>query len=245
MANQPHATTICSAGDVARRALCIGSLILRGHLENEVQTERRPADLVQRAARGLDQWMEREGLRAHCSKKELALLQAAPGSWEEDDIADASWRGESLGMLCWALAMLPAPPPWDTMFELEPALPMLGLLGETGPALARATLREPEVILRLRDVAEAWHWRERSDQLQRRAGLVPTPSALQAALKRIGDGDGGVQPLGGDFPAFGKPYRELSPPEATTCGFIARERHYAMNWLCGVSDDWDRVPTDT
>lgn len=245
MQTEHQARSLCSAEDVAWRALCVGSLILRAHLENELKTEHRPADVVDRAARGLEQWMRREGADAHCSKKEQALLGTVPGGWSEDDIADVSWRGETLGMLCWALGMLDCPSPWDTQFALEPAVVALRLLEHTAPVIAQARLRPAEEVLHQRDVAEVWHWRARSDQLQRRAGLAPSPPALQAALQKVAQAGTVLEPLGGDFPTCGKPYRDLSPPESTRCARIAHERHYAMNWLCGYSRDWDKVPTDT
>ncbi len=48
-----------------------------------------------------------------------------------------------------------------------------------------------------------------------------------------------------DFPAFGKPYALISDEEWQIATSIAQERHAAFNWLCGYSDDWDQVPTDT
>ena len=30
-----------------------------------------------------------------------------------------------------------------------------------------------------------------------------------------------------------------------TMGSIARERLYALNWLCKYAEDWDEVPTGT
>ncbi len=55
------------------------------------------------------------------------------------------------------------------------------------------------------------------------------------------------QPIGDDFPVFGKPYREASVEEYDTLTSIATERHRALNWLCGRApgNRWDRTPTDT
>ena len=52
-------------------------------------------------------------------------------------------------------------------------------------------------------------------------------------------------PVDGDFPAFGKAYRDLDDDEYARATSIALERHRALNWLCGYASDWDNVPTDT
>jgi hypothetical protein len=65
----------------------------------------------------------------------------------------------------------------------------------------------------------------------------------QAAAK-----DGNIPPcIDGDFPACGKPYRDLATEEWSRVRSIAMERHLNFNWLCGysVDNDWDRTPTHT
>ena len=49
------------------------------------------------------------------------------------------------------------------------------------------------------------------------------------------------------FLAFGKAYRDLGPEEYAIATSIARERHFALNWLCGHApgNRWDETPTDT
>jgi hypothetical protein len=55
------------------------------------------------------------------------------------------------------------------------------------------------------------------------------------------------RPIGSDFPAMGKPYRDLSPEEFAILTSIAQERHKALNWLCGFSSSglWADTPTST
>ena len=50
-----------------------------------------------------------------------------------------------------------------------------------------------------------------------------------------------------DFPAMGKAYRELDGREWSEVRSITMERHYALNWLCGLApnNQWDATPTDT
>jgi hypothetical protein len=51
------------------------------------------------------------------------------------------------------------------------------------------------------------------------------------------------EPIDGDFPAFGKAFRELAADEHAAVAATALERLYALNWLCGYASDWDSVPT--
>ena len=50
-------------------------------------------------------------------------------------------------------------------------------------------------------------------------------------------------PIDGDFPAYGKAYRELADDEYAEATAIATERLRAFNWLAGSSSDWDSVAT--
>ena len=52
-------------------------------------------------------------------------------------------------------------------------------------------------------------------------------------------------PMRGDFRAFGKVYRHLTPEQHSEAMSIALERHHALNWLCGVGETWEEVTTDT
>jgi hypothetical protein len=52
-------------------------------------------------------------------------------------------------------------------------------------------------------------------------------------------------PMRGDYRAFGKVYRHLTPEQHDEARSIAVERHHALNWLCGEGRTWDDVPLDT
>ncbi len=52
-------------------------------------------------------------------------------------------------------------------------------------------------------------------------------------------------PFRGDFRAYGKTYRHLSPSQRSEAHSIAAERHHALNWICGFGRTWDDVPLDT
>jgi hypothetical protein len=52
-------------------------------------------------------------------------------------------------------------------------------------------------------------------------------------------------PMRGDFRAYDKVYRHLSPEQHAEAHSIAVERHHALNWLTGLGETWDDVPLDT
>ena len=52
-------------------------------------------------------------------------------------------------------------------------------------------------------------------------------------------------PMRGDFRAYGKVYRHLTPEQQAEAHSIALERQHALNWLAGLGDSWDDVPLDT
>ena len=55
------------------------------------------------------------------------------------------------------------------------------------------------------------------------------------------------RPIAEDFPAFGKPYRDLTPEEFSIATSIAIETHRAFIWLCGYAPGnyWAQIPTDS
>jgi hypothetical protein len=49
----------------------------------------------------------------------------------------------------------------------------------------------------------------------------------------------------GDFRAYGKVYRHLSPEQQAEALSIALERQLALAWACGLGESWNDVPLDT
>jgi hypothetical protein len=170
-------------------------------------------------------------------------LRTALAKLPSDDpaVVDAVWRGEALGTLLWALQLLELPA-YDQPFEAEQVVAV---------DLADADLRAGEEIELERDSARLWHWRARTTSLQA-AGALELPARyatfdqLIAATAMRGYEQGVLPaPMRGDFRAYGKVYRHLSPEQHAEAHSIAVERHHALNWLCGAGETWDDVPLDT
>jgi hypothetical protein len=162
---------------------------------------------------------------------------------DEQDVVDATWRAEALAVLLWALDVLEELPRWD-----EP-VDHLALARELD--LAHAQLRDDDELAEALETARLWHWRARTTLLEGDPD-VDLPERwssfdqLIAATAMKGYDDGRLpQPRRGDFPAFGKPYRHLDERQHALALSIAAERHVALAWLNGLSDDWDSTPTDT
>ena len=169
-----------------------------------------------------------------------ALVQLPAGS-ANAAVVDAVWQAEGLGVLLWALGRAELPP-FDHAFDPD------RLLAAT---LDGATLRAAQEIEQARETARIWLWRARTTALQEE-GAVALPERWQsfdqliAATAMRGHERGLLpRPLRGDFPAFGKVYRELPPDERAEAESIAWERLRALNWLCGLGPSWDDVPADT
>jgi hypothetical protein len=170
-------------------------------------------------------------------------LRAALARLPDEDpaVVDAVWHGEALGTLLWALQLMELPP-YDEPFDPEEVAEV---------ELGEAKLRHPEEIELERESARLWHWRARTTELQAAGGVelperYATFDQLIAATAMRGFEQGVLPaPMRGDFRAYGKVYRQLTPDQHTEAHSIAVERQHALNWLCGEGRSWDDVPLDT
>jgi hypothetical protein len=178
--------------------------------------------------------------RSRTLQEELrAALARLPS--DEPEVVDAVWRGEALGTLLWSLQLAELPP-YDRPFEPDEV---------ARTDLTGAALRTAEEVELERESARLWHWRARTTALQA-AGAVELPAhyasfdQLIAATAMRGFEHGVLPaPMRGDFRAYGKVYRHLTPEQQAEAHSIALERHHALNWLAGDGSSWDDVPLDT
>ena len=180
--------------------------------------------------------------RCRALREELrTALERLPGAGDDPAVVDGVWRGEALGTLLWALQLAELPG-YDAAFDPEEVVAV---------ELAGAALRDAEEIELERDSARLWHWRARTTELQQTTGVelperFATFDQLIAATAMRGFEQGLLPaPMRGDYRAFGKVYRHLSPEQHDEARSIALERHHALNWLCGEGRSWDDVPLDT
>ncbi|HJW74784.1 MAG TPA: DUF4272 domain-containing protein [Thermoleophilia bacterium] len=196
--------------------------------------------------------LRESGLWQEMTEEERQVAGGLPGEIEEQLVINATWAMESAACLLWSLGYLETLPRYDTQADLG----LLELLPD-GPveALAsKAALRDFDGISRARDLAELWHWRGRTRQLQEEGGLkgeIVEGQSIEEVIRLAAEEAASMgdlaETLGGDFPIFGRPYCDASADEWTRAISIAMERHQAFNWLCGYAprNRWDEVPTDT
>jgi len=195
----------------------------------------------------MDSRRRRHRSQAEVLERTAALreeVRAALGRLPSDDpaVVDAVWQGEALGTLLWALHAVEHLPSYDRPFDPAEVV-------ET--ASGDAHVRDADELYDECETARLWHWRARTTALQAAGGVaLPERYAsldqLIAATAMRGSERGLLPPpLRGDFRAYDKVYRHLSPAELAEAHSIALERHRALNWLCGRGESWDDVPLDT
>jgi len=242
-----------SAQSAAKRALCLASLVLRAQAEYQLHPE--PGDqpspngpVAQDFADSQLAWMKREGLLEAASVHERLLLEKPLGTWERQEVADGQWREEGLLVLMWALRPGTDLLPYDQIVSESELTKLVPHPSAAQAFIAKAKLRDFREISKARDVAELWLWRARTTQIQRDHVKLPKGRTFEEIIRTAAtqaEKDGLFMSIDHDFPALGRSYAKLSETQWYTMRSIATERLYALNWLCGYSDDWDHVPTDT
>lgn len=229
--------------EVVDRVLCIAVTAMLGavlaNLRDGALDDGKAAQYATEAHR----WLRRENLADSLSIGERTLVAKPLEDWSEQESSAVGWRDEAAGVLLWAISAVDELPGYDTRFDSIPSL--VPLLAPTADFRLAASLRPAEEIVRARDLAELWHWRSRTTQLRRDGDGSESDAGVRQSAASAHAAGAIPEPIDGDFPAFGKAYRDLDDEEQANATAIALERHRALNWLCGYASDWDNVPTDT
>ena len=242
-----------SSQDVAKRALCLAALVTRAQAEYQLYPA--PGDVPSSEkvidaafAVSIEEWLKKDGLWEALSAKEKILFEKPLGTWNKQEIADGQWRAESLVVLLWSLRPGEAMPPYDQLASSSSIMNAVTPPSGSRKFISGAKLRDVDEIARTRDVAELWLWRARTTRIIKEGVRPPKGYTFQKIISMTVEKatkDGLFQPIEGDFPAFHKSYAKLTDEEWETMNSISTERLYGLNWLCGYSDDWDRVPLET
>lgn len=243
------------ARKAARRALCLATLIMRGEIEMAIQdaSPQQRLELMQGAhqqvSRRMVKWLEDEGVNFELSFSERILMGKPLGAWEPGESLRAVWRQESLATILWSMGLLPQIPSYDELVNQEELLKLVPVNRATTEFIAFAKYRPNVEIAHGRKAAEIWHWRSKIYQMQAdpenyRPPVGATYESIIAIAAEMGELNGFYQRNNGDFPACGRPYRELSEESWSLLHGIAIERLYGFNWLCGYGEDWDHVPLE-
>ena len=224
---------------------------IKGQAEEILQSDKSEylAEIIK--LRGdLKQWMESQNFYDYLSPGEKELFEKEPGSWEMQELANVSWRIEALGVLLWALELTDKIPGYDKQFNIESFIDKLPFMESIEKFKETVKMRSKKEIEKARDIAQLWHWRARTTRImQDEEAETPKGYTYDGIIKMTAenafDENKLPEPIDGDFPAFEKPYRDLTDEEFSIASSIALERHFALNWLSGLSENWDDTPTDT
>ncbi|HEY4216444.1 MAG TPA: DUF4272 domain-containing protein [Gemmatimonadaceae bacterium] len=191
--------------------------------------------------------------RAAIIKCQFVYMYATPlpRSVTERQVINTSWRAEAVHCLAWALGLVEKIPDYDVQSDPDTIMPLIRTESLREFCMS-AKLRSSDEIEDAREIAELWHWRSRTRQLQQEGRVRPDgePSfdqiVRQVAPRMAAEG---MLPstVEEDFPVLGRAYRDLSDGDWFGARSIAMERHFALNWLCGYAEgnEWDETPTDT
>jgi hypothetical protein len=231
---------------VVRRAMGLGHLLMRAYFEQLHMLEERPTDREE-AADG-HRWslrkLKEERFGAELSANERDLMVRPLGLWTRQEMADVTWKTESLGCLLWALSFLPEMPGFDQPFHPEEVRENCPL-GSTPEELEqRAILRGPRELARGDDLARLWSWRAGIAELMELRGENDVPKDLKQQLAgfALAAAEAGVtsRAIKGDLPVGDRAYVDVPQEQKWMLRSIALERHLAFAWLCGNVSDWDR-----
>jgi hypothetical protein len=242
-----HEPAVPDQDAVVDRVLCVSAVAMLGAIAAGVEEGAMDEGAAAKYLTESHRWLIREKLANALSSRERALLAKPVPEWTQDEVVQTGWRNESMGVLLWAISAVEELPPYDARFERLPSF--VPLLASTSGFRSAASLRPPDVIGRARGTAELWHWRALTRQLLERDHPSPAGHDLDATTRQaatVAFAEGSIpEPIEGDFPAYGKPFRALDADEYSAVTSSAVERHHALNWLAGRGSDWDNVPTDT
>jgi hypothetical protein len=171
---------------------------------------------------------------------------------QEEQWPIALGRIEHFQVMAWALGHLDALPAYDRPADTA----LLDVPDLKDPArLPFAVLRPVAEIEHAGQVAELWYWRAQVHRAVRDGiAIPPSDETVKLGIHTYADharwlaerhGATGILPpaIDGDFPAFGKPYRDLTEDERGLIYEVTYQRHYSFTWLRGLSpmNDWDHT----
>ena len=192
------------------------------------------------------------GLWEHLEETEKAFMHTGAFETTMQQRIQASWLAESIMCLFWALARREQIPPYDQ--QVVPETNRFNPGEKATDLIANASLRPQADIDKQRNIAELWHWRCRTHSLlvtKRIPAALPNGTTMEEIIRMTAEkaAEAGIldHSAGGDFPVFGKAFREVSEVELSLLTSIAMERHKALNWLSGYApgNRWSETPTDT
>ena len=230
--------------DIGTRILILAAVLRRLALEDA------PVDNgfdVSAEAFDEREWLREQGLVGELTASEAALLDSPPGSIAPDAIGEASWQGEALVALGWAIGAVDMPP----VGIVSDPRPVIDVVPRPWDGI-KDWLDDQTVVLesdavRQREVAEIWYWRLTTEVLRRTAPTADRHVYDEAIVDVAAEAlEAGLVPVlhEGDYSVHGRSIRDLSGNVVDELIAVTGQRLHALNWLCGFGTSWDAVPLD-
>jgi hypothetical protein len=187
-------------------------------------------------------WISSVGLDDELEARESAIIRAPLSKLSEREVINASWEGEGMATLAWALSCYDLPA-YDQIVSSPSVGESLGFLNElSGTVLDSPRLRPAEEVDEFREQMFALHWRLREFSLR--------PEFLDfarfACECSFGPLDIARLPLvRGDLAIDGRTLMDVGEDRWGECLSISSERHRTANWLAGHKPIYSQVTADT
>lgn len=238
-----------SSEAIGYRALCVWMVCVRANIEADTLDEPHQKSRNQNTLAKYVEWAQRVGIAEHYSAYERDVIGRPVGEIPNDELHGLGMRLQALGALLWAIGRMEMPPYFETITAdlVQPLLPDRDEPIE--PFLQTAEARSEAVLRQEQCRATFWNWRCRCDHM-RRSGLKPKRG--ETYKKTVADAAESALRVGlieaveeGDVSCDGVPFRDLDEDSFAFAASSTLERHYALNWVCGDAEDWDKVSTTT
>src|SRR5215217_7599292 len=130
------------------------------------------------------EWLREQGLARELTPREVELFNSPPGSLGAETIIEASWQGEALVVLAWAIGALEMPP-IDTISDPRPVMDLIPRPWDA----VHNWLSDPNMVtepdaVRQRERADIWHWRVTIELLRRGASAADRQD-FEAAIREV------------------------------------------------------------
>lgn len=234
-----EATAPPTAERVAQRTLALTAVSVRALLEQDNPDDPGTEEFRERILN----WVDAIRITDEVEPDEWEILQRPVGRLERQQQINATWRLEGLVVLAWALRKFDLPP-HDDLVAPNDLVRALGFLDEEAclELITQPTLRPPEELDALSRRLLGIHWRLRDYTLR------PAPMDFRAFARQCWFGSfdlTGIRLIGDDL-AIGPVAIAAADHDSFATAFsAARERHLAINWLCGNARLYSDTDTST
>ncbi len=234
---------------VAKRALCIGLMVFRTQVENEISHIKDEAERYRQFGHSLLQWADDCDVTQSLSNDERELHAKPLGAWEYGEIFETFWRVEALKSLLWAIGHIPEMPTYFDSGNRNDTYALIPVNKPTQEFIDQSQLRAEDIIESQRHKAQFLNWRARTEVFRLRGMMPPMDDSYDVVVRRALDSieNEGIDVVhdGVDLLIDGQRFIDLSGEMKGNIASICTERQLALEWICSDDEDWDNAYCDT